>query len=813
MFRYYLLLAWRIMKRQKVYTVINVLGLAIGICACLVIYLVTSHEFSFDTFHRDKDRIYRITGEVQRLNGEKEFVNSVIPDIAGIETAIPGFEAKTGIYHYDAVIKSTNRDGKVQSINGDRVIVTSPDYFKIFSYEWLAGDPDNAMKAPNTVVITEKRARIYFGDIPLQEITGRTLSYNDSLQLTVTGVIKDWTQNTDLPYTDFISLATAGHPFLKKDIPAMDWSSLRPHGTMAFVKLDKNTSATKVNTLLKNYLDRHAKAAFYGKLIKLELQSIKDLHFTKEYGRADDGDNFRKAYLPTLYILIGIAVFILILAVVNFVNLSTALSLKRSKEIGMRKVLGVGRGGLTIQLFTETLLFTLVAVFIACLLINPVIHLFSKYISQGIEFHITDIKVIVFLSALTIITTSLAGAYPAKVLASLMPVLSLKGISNESSSSNAGLRKGLIVFQFTVSLIFIIGTLVINNQINYMRTKDKGFKTNSVITMNNWNADHRKMKLLAQQVKNVPGVTDVILQGDPPMGFMFRSSIFKYTGKYEGEVDVVIKPGNDQFIPFYKMKLLAGRNLLHADSTSELVINEACAKAIGYKNTADAVGKSLFGNDGKAIPIVGVVADFHMHSFHMPIRPLVIQHVPEWETGMAVSIASKNRNIVETRKVISAIEKQWKDIFPQTDFNHSFLDESIGWLFEKDEQSAWLMNAAMIITIFISCMGLFGLAMYTAQTREREIGIRKVVGASVIDITTMLSMDFGKLVVLATVIATPVSWLIMNKWLEDFVYRVNVSVWIFIAAMIIALVIAMLTVSYQAIKAGLANPVKNLRIE
>jgi len=801
------------MKRQKVYTVINVLGLAIGICACLVIYLVTSHEFSFDTFHRDKDRIYRITGEVQRLNGEKEFVNSVIPDIAGIETAIPGFEAKTGIYHYDAVIKSTNRDGKVQSINGDRVIVTSPDYFKIFSYEWLAGDPDNAMKAPNTVVITEKRARIYFGDMPLQEITGRTLSYNDSLQLTVTGVIKDWTQNTDLPYTDFISLATAGHPFLKKDIPAMDWSSLRPHGTMAFVKLDKNTSATKVNALLKNYLDRHAKAAFYGKLVKLELQSIKVLHFTHEYNRADDGDNFRKAYLPALYMLIGIAVFILILAVINFVNLSTALSIRRSKEIGMRKVLGVGRSSLAFQLFTETLVFTLVAVAVACLLINPVISLFSKYIPQGITFNAGDVNVILFLVALSVITTFLAGIYPAKVLTSLMPVLSLKGINSRSSSGSAGLRRGLIVFQFTVSLIFIIGTLVINNQIRYMRSKDKGFKTDAVLTVNNWGGDHSTMEVLAQQVSRVPGVDNVILQGDPPMGFAERSNNFKYKGPSEGEVEVIVKTGNEKFIPFYKIKMIAGRNLSTSDSTKELVINEALAKVMGYPNAADAVGKYLYGNDNKMIPVVGVVADFHMGSFHAPIRPMVIQHVPEWETSMALSVASSNKNIEETRKIISKIEKEWKQVYPQSDFHFNFLDESIGWLFEKDEQSAWLMNAAMIITIFISCMGLFGLAMYTAQTREREIGIRKVVGASVIDITTMLSMDFGKLVVLATIIAAPVSWLIMNKWLEDFAYRVNVSVWIFIAAMIIALVIAMLTVSYQAIKAGLANPVKNLRIE
>lgn len=812
MLRYYLLLAWRIMKRQKVYTAINILGLAIGVCACLVIYLVTSYDLSFDRFHKDEDRIFRITGEVQRLNGDREFANSVVPDVAGIETAIPGFEAKAAIFHYDAIIKKSGNE-KAQTYNGDHVIVTVPDYFKIFNYQWLAGDPNTALIEPNSVVISEKRAQLYFGDTTPSTITGRTLIYNDSLQLTVTGVVKEWAQNTDLPYTDFISLATANNPFLKKDVPATDWSGLRPHGTMAFVKLDKNTTEARVNQLLKNYLDQHPKAAFYGKLVKLELQSIKDLHFTKVYNRDDDGDRFRKAYLPSLYILIGIAIFILILAVVNFVNLSTALSIKRSKEIGMRKVLGVNRNSLAMQLFTETFLFTALAVIIACFSVNPIIRLFSDYIPDGISFSLNNISVVVFLIVLTLLTTILAGIYPARVLSSLVPVLSLKGINSPASPGNTGLRKGLIVFQFTVSLIFIIGTLVINQQINYMRSKDKGFKTDAIITVDNWGGDHSKMQVLAQMVDNIPGVDRAILQGDAPMGFAYRTGTFKYKGKTEGEVEVLVKSGDEHFIPFYHMKLIAGRNLLKSDSANEVIINETFANKLGFTNPADCVGSVLYGQDNKIIPIVGVVADFHMSSFLTPIHPMVIQHVPVWETSMAVSIASSEKNITETKKIIAGIEKQWKQIFPESDFNYSFLDESIGLLFGKEKQSAWLVDAAMVITIFISCMGLFGLAMYTAQTRKREIGIRKIIGASVLDITSMLTRDFGKLIVLSAIIATPVAWLIMSSWLEDFAYRVNISIWVFAAAMIIALMIAMITVSYQSIKAAMANPVNNLRTE
>lgn len=677
MFKYYLLLAWRVMKRQKVYTLINILGLAIGICTCLVIYLVTTYEFSFDRFHPDRERIFRIVGEVQRLNGDKEFVNSVVPDVAGIETAIPGFEAKTGIWHYSSRITLPAPGGTAPTFDGEDVVVTTPDYFRIFQYDWLAGDASVALNEPNSVVITAKRARLYFGDKPLKDALGKTLIYNDSLSLKVTGVVRDWTERTDLNFTDFISLATANHPFLKNEIPEQNWSSLRPHGTVAFVKLDRNTSEAKVNALLNNYLEKNAKAAFYGKLVRLELQPLLDIHFTKAYGYADDGDNFRKAHLATLYILIGVALFILILGVVNFINLSTALSIKRSKEIGMRKVLGVGRQGLSIQLYTETFVFAALSVAVACVLVNPVIKLFSQYVPQGIAFNITEPGMILFLLLLIVVTTFFAGFYPARVLSSLVPVLSLKGAFNNAQPANTGLRKGLIVFQFTVSLVFIIGTMVINHQIEYMRTKDKGFKADHVITVNNWGNENERMTTLVEKVKKLPGVEGAVLQRDNLMGFAETSGTFEYKEKREGQIEVIIKTGDENLVPFFNIKLLAGRNLLGTDSANEIIVNEALVKAIGYTNAADAVGKFLYA-PGKAIPIVGVVADFHMGSFAVPIRPMVIQHVPEWETSMAVSISSTDKNINQTKQIIAGIEKEWKSIYPQSDFRYNFLDESMG---------------------------------------------------------------------------------------------------------------------------------------
>jgi len=419
---------------------------------------------------------------------------------------------------------------------------------------------------------------------------------------------------------------------------------------------------------------------------------------------------------------------------------------------------------------------------------------------------------IIFLFILTAATTLLAGFYPAKVLSSYVPVLSLKGITRTPRSPGGGLRKALMIFQFSVSLIFIIGTLVISNQLKYMQTKDKGFKSDAIITINNWNDQSGKMKILAEKIRNIRGVDKVIQQATAPMGFAETGNIFTYKGKNALKSEVLTKMGNEDFIPFYRMKLIAGRNMLHSDSLRELVINQSFSKMLGFTKASDAIGKFLYEGDNP-YPIVGVVADFHMGSFRDPIKPVVIEHVPERESSLAVSLGVKGKHLADTKYITSQIEKEWKQLYPDQGINYSFLDDSIGWLFEKDRQTAWLMNAAMVITIFISCMGLFGLAMFTAEKRTKEIGIRKVLGASVINITAMLGKDFVLQVLIAILIASPVAWYCMNIWLQDFAYRVTIGWWVFTVAGIIALLIAMITVSFQAVKAAVANPVESLRTE
>jgi putative ABC transport system permease protein len=809
MFKNYFKIAWRNIARHRAYTIINVLGLALGICACIVIYLIANYEFSFDKFHPDKERIYRITGGLQRINGEKEFLNSPFRELAMIEHEIRGFEAKAVVHFFDGAASIPDNEGK--RFDGAKIIITEPQYFDIFKYKWLAGNPVSALKEPYRVVLSANQARLYFNNQSFDKVIGKTVVYQDSLQVTVSGVIKDWEKNTDFPYTDFISLSTAPNSFLKDQIPTTDWRSLHPHRSMAFVKLDEETTAKQVNNQLES-IRKKIKPSDFGFLENLQLQALNDIHFSNDYYRADDGDGFRKAHLPTLYMLMGLSLFILIIAAVNFINLSTAQSIQRAKEVGVRKVMGSNRASLIFQFLIETFVLTFLAVGISILLVEPVLSLFSSYIPPQISFELFSPRILLFLVLITIGTSLLAGFYPATVLSSYLPVLSLKGNYIPKGTLGAGLRKALIVFQFSMSLIFIVSAIVIGNQIRFMHEKDKGFKTDAILTINSWTDKTDKLKLLKEKINGLTGVHKAILQGTAPMGFGEMTMVVKYKSKSDVALEVARKIGNHEFISFYQMKILAGRNLLPADSLKEFVINETYSRTLGFASPQEAIGKFLY-TGGKAFPIVGVVGDFHQGSFHNAIQPAIIENSPEWQRNIAVKLSSKGKNPGELKATMVQIENLWNQIFPEEGFNYSFLDESITWLFEKEQKTAWLINVAMIITIFISCMGLFGLAMFMAQKRTKEIGIRKVLGASVADITAMLNRDFAKLVMISIVIASPIAWYIMNQWLQDFAYRTDISWWVFIIAGVTALLIALITVSFQAIKAAVSNPVKSLRTE
>jgi putative ABC transport system permease protein len=825
MLKNYWTIAWRNITRNKVFTTINILGLALGICGCLVLYLITNYEFSFDRHRPDGDRIYRIVGERKSPDGEEGFMNSPIDRVAGFETQIPGFESKAALYDCDFKISipKTGQPAKqfenhiAGSLYQRSAIFTWPSFFDVFPYRWLAGSA-RTLDQPDNVVLTESRARLYFGDLPPADMIGKIVIYDDSLPVHVSGIIKDYQGNTDIGYTDFLSITTGPHSSLKDRIPKADWSILSPHQSMAFVKLDKDVSPEQINTRLAEFVKAHLQFRRSNVSMSFYLQPLNSLHFTPDFHRGDDGDGWRKPYMPTLYAMMVVAVFILLIAVVNFINLSTAQSMSRAKEVGIRKVMGGRKANIRLQFLIETLILTVFSVVVAIGLVNPVLTLFRDYVPEGVRFHPLSPGTLIFLILLTLLTTFLAGFYPAVVMSGYIPILSLKGSSSTGGKGGLNLRRALIVFQFTISLLFITGALVIGKQIAYMHHADKGFDTDRVLTLNDWGDPPQKLAAFASSIHSIPGVDKVLLQGTPPMGFAQNMAMFATKPDINDLRAISAHMGDEDYIPFYQMRLVAGRNMFHSDSLRELVINVTMSKLMGCKTPQEALGKMLYASNaqsgiGDAYPVVGVVADFHVSSFHEAIPPAVIENVPERKNSIAIKLAAGEHDDKAVQSIIAGIEKNWKQQFPDRPFQSAFLDESIAWLFEQEQNTAWLVNMAMGVTIFISCMGLFGLGLFTTNRRSKEISIRKVMGASVTAITTLLSKDFALLVGLAFCIATPLAWFATNRWLQDFAYRTPLSWWVFVAAGVMALGVAVLTVGWQAVRAARANPVKYLRTE
>jgi len=792
------------------YTLINVLGLAMGLCACIVIYTITSYEFSFDTFHPDKNRIYRVVLDVTEKTGKKiHFAKNPIPFAAAARQKTTGIEAIAGIIPYNAKTTVNNENQKRKTFesrqdNGQflTTAIIDPQWFSIFKYQWLAGNPTTALQSPFQVVLTESRGRQYFGDIPVADMIGKQVVYDDSLVVSVTGIVKDWNENSDLKFQDFISSATLSANMLKNNFNSISWSQ-RDLTAWVFVKLAPEVPSSPINAQLNNLF----KAEGDKNLDAIpRLESLSQIHFN-----ADIIENpIRTAHQPTLWALVIIAIFILSLAIINFINLSTAQSMRRSKEVGIRKVLGGSRTELTFQFLAETFLLTLLALLIALFFVSPLIRAFQSYIPPGTKFQLLSPSVLLFLVAIAAVVTLLSGWYPARRLSSFLPALALSKGDNKGGEKWI-LRKGLIVFQFSVSLFFIVTVVVMTRQLNYMRNKDLGFNAQAILTISTPFGDSlSKIQVLKNQLKQITGVDGVALQWVSPMVNNGRGRDIKFHSTDTKETGVVQVAGNEDFIPLYQIKLLAGRNLQKADSMKEFVINETLSKMMGASTPDEAIGQTIFW-DNKPYPVVGVVKDFHTRSLHESISPMCLVHRPDRETTLALKL--RNQSTSGIQQILSQIEKDWRQLYPGKTFSFDFYDQSLAMLYEKDTRAATLMNAAMLITIFISCMGLFGLSMYTAQRRKKEIGIRKLLGATASNIAILMGKEFVKLVLIAIIIATPLSWWAMNTWLQNFAYREAVRWWIFILAGGIALVIAAFTVCYQSFRAALANPVTSLRSE
>jgi len=821
MIKNYFKIAFRSFWRHKLFTLINIIGLSIGISASVVIFLIVHYDFTFDKFHQDSERIYRVVSDFE-FQGQKSYSYGVTtPLAAAVRSEVTGIEYVAPLYTLGPDVSIPNYKGAKPKIfkAQDRVTLADKGYFKIFKYKWLAGSAETSLNEPNQTVLSSEQAKLYFPSLSYQQMLGKIVTY-DTLKTTVTGIVQTLTENTDFTFHHFISYSSStANKALGDNMQLTSWGSTNSACGLFIKILPKANPATikkQLAGLMKKYNppapNSNGSSAF-------NLQPLSDIHFDQLYGTFDFSSTANK---NTLYGLLAIAAFLLVLGCINFINLTTAQATQRAKEIGIRKTMGSSRKQLIFQFLSETFLITLFAVIISIVLTPVILKLFGDFISPNIKADLLGtLDIILSLIGLTLVVSVLAGFYPALMLSGYKPVAVLKNQaqSNSSKTRNAWLRKSLTVSQFIIAQFFIMATVLVSKQIYFALHKDIGSRKDAILYVT---APYKVRtvalnKLLLNKFRTIPQIEMAGLANAAPFSGNTNSTIAIYkNGKTESKTAVEIKSGDENYIGIYGIKLLAGRNIQVTDTGKALVINNSFAKLMGFKTPQDAIGKVIEKYNGQQnVRIVGVVTDFYERSIHTAIKPLVVAYgTGDYQTGtLHVRLKRETAGGNEWKTAIAAMTREWKKIYPNDDFSYQFYDESIKQFYNVEQHMAELLRWATGLCILISCLGLIGLAIYTTNQRTKEIGVRKVLGATVAQIVRLLSAELVWLIVLASVVVTPFAWYAMNYWLQGFAERTSISWWIFATSAIGMLLAAIFTSSFQTIKAAIANPVKSLRSE
>jgi putative ABC transport system permease protein len=814
----YLKLAFRQLWRNRLFTGLNVLGLSIGLAACWMIFQLVSYEFSFDAYQPNRDRIYKVVSDFTFEGKESGNAGAPKPLAEAIRKQMGGVETVVGLYdQWIMSLKVPQPSGKSLDFTDiEQVQATTTDYFKLVPYRWLAGSPAKALAQPNEAVLTLSRAEKYFPGLTPEKMLGKTILYSDTVGIEVTGVVSDLGRSTSFTGQEFLSLSTFQKGEDAKSFTE-NWGGVSSSDQI-YLLVGEKTDVAKLNkniNALSQKNSREARKNWGANFTrKHSLLPLSEVHFAPNYA-----GRLRTVDKDTLLALLGLAAFLLALAVVNYVNLTTAQVPQRAREIGIRKTLGSSRGRLIGHFLGETFLVTILACGLAFVWTITFRTSFGDLFPEDLELHPNMSQTLLFMVLLSLLVSALAGWYPSLLITRFQPTQVLRGqVSLKIGRNNFSLRKSLIVFQFVIAQVFVIGAIIMNQQMRYTMEKDLGFDREAVLTFEvpyrllQSKAYGEKQFALKDELKRLPEVANVSL-GNPPFNQNFSSGGIVYKdAKTEVERNVYRKYVDTDLIGTYNMKLLAGRNLLPSDTVREYIINETAAREFGFKSPQEAIGKFLTEqNNHLSIPIVGVVEDFHTDTFTQKIDPLALMTEKDKTGSFNVKLASNKP--ADWQAGIRKMETLWKQTYPDAPFEYKFYDDMIAQYYESERQMAQIINLSTGIAILISCLGLFGLATLTAFQRTREIGVRKVLGASIAGIVGMLSKDFVLLVVIALVIASPIAWYFMNQWLADFAYHVDISWWVFALAGVAAMVIALLTVGFQAMKAALMNPVESLRSE
>ena len=808
-------IAWRNLLKRKVYSSINIIGLAVGVATSILIFLVIHYEMNYDNFNSRKDRICRVvTTYANKSNGEISGRESAIPiplpDAVRLE--FPQIEKVAAVWnlggaqiHIPVPGKDLVEENKVKVSEG--LFFVEPSLFSIFDYTWLAGN-ESGLQEPNTVVVNQSLANEFFGD--WKKAVGQTVQmWSFRVPLKVVGVFKDIPANTDLEIRMGASYAT--HRKMSAGwFASNDWKST-PWSSECFLLLTKNNNARQFENLLPAFVKKYFPANMDASNSKISLafQPLTDVHLNENF-YTFKGDALTHKELWSLAL---IAFFILFVACINFINLATAQSISRAKEIGVRKVLGSRKSQILKQFLNETAIITITSViigyFIALLALPIISDLMQKPLSLDI---LQSPSILLFLFLTAIVVNFLAGFYPGMILSGFNAVEAIKSKITTSSIGGVSIRRGLVVLQFVIAQFLIIGTVVVINQMKFFRNQSMGFEKNALtlVELPSDSTDQLSYNFLKAEVLKIPGITAASFCLDAPASFGANNNSFYFNNDpVKKDFSVNLQFADTSYLNTFQIGLLAGRNPYPCDSMKELLVNETLVKKLGLKSANDIIGKTLsFDDANKKFPVVGVMRDFNSKSLKEPVSPFVLA------TNIhAYNFIAFRMDPSRMKAALEQMQKKFTHIYPTYIYDLTFLDERIARFYKTEALASHLFKIAAFLAIFISCLGLYGLVSFMAVQKTKEVGIRKVLGASVQSIVYLFSKEFTILIGVAFLIAVPLGYFLMQEWLSGFYYHIKIEWFVFAVAIIISVIIAWITVGYKAVRAGLANPVNSLRTE
>lgn len=800
MLKSYLRTAIRNLKREKSGTIVNIAGLTLGITCSLILFLIVKHILSIDTFHSKKNRIYRVVSQSEGNSGKRHSsgIPTVLPD--AFRSEFPEAEEVVFTSYRSETMVSIPRPSPLESkkyMEESGIVFTEPSFFKIFDRPMLFGRGEQGLDDPNEAVISKRWALKYFGKA---DARNEIIKY-DTIEYKVAAVMEDFPSNTDFPFDLMLSYIS-----IKRQNETSGWKSVWNEEQCYFLLRegsDASSISERLPAFVKKYLGDNVNQTEYL------LQSLTEVHFDDRFGTY----SYTTVSRSMLISLQAIALILIITACINFINLATAEAIKRSKEVGIRKALGSSRSQLIRQFLCETLLITIFSVVMSLAVTQFVLTFLNPFLELNLSLDFgSDTFLWIYLLCVSASVSLLAGLYPALVVSRFNPVLALKNLISNKNSSGYNLRRTLVVTQFVISQFFIIGTIVIINQMNYFKSKDLGFKKDAMLIVpipvsESPSAQNNisRMRTLRDEIKNIPGVLGASLGSAPPSSGNVSNTIFTIDGVDETFVTQV-KQVDGNYINLYGLQIIAGKNLGDFDTAKGFVVNEKFIHTIG--STAEELIGKVIHMWGNKLPIVGVVKDFHTVSLRKPIEATVIMNeISGYET------LSLNVDINQIQDIINTIKPRWEATYPEHIFDYSFLDQQIAEFYEDEKRMSVMLSVFSSIAIFIGCLGLYGLATFMANQKTKEVGVRKVLGASVESIILLFSREYVKLILLGFLFSAPVAWLVMNKFLEEFSYKDEIRPSVFFAGLGITIFIALITVGYKSIKSATANPVNSLRSE